>query len=146
MGRAKRANDGGTAFHALNRANARATVFHKPDDYAAFETVLREARERIDVRVLSYWLMPNHWHLVLWLRENGDLSRFLGWLTLTHTQRWHARQRPSGSGTVQVLPRSGRRTLYHRLSISGTKRIAGKPLFASRRLAVVEPVPPPSKG
>jgi len=98
MGRAKRANDGGTVFHALNRANARATVFHKPDDYAAFETVLREARERIDVRVLSYCLMPNHWHLVLWPREDGDLSRFLGWITLTHTQRWHAHYRTPGSG------------------------------------------------
>ena len=98
MGRAKRANDGGMVFHALNRANARAPMFHKPEDYAAFENVLREARERSDMRVLSYCLMPNHWHLVLWPREDGDLSRFMGWLTLTHTQRWHAHYRTTGTG------------------------------------------------
>ena len=32
--------------------------------------------------------MPNHWHLVLWPQEDGLLSRFMNWLTLTHTQRW----------------------------------------------------------
>ena len=53
-------------FHVLNRANARATIFEKPDDYAAFERVLREALDRVDMRVLAYCLMPNHWHLVLW--------------------------------------------------------------------------------
>ena len=98
MGRAKRANDGGMVFHALNRANARAQTFHQPEDYAAFETVLLEARERSGMRVLSYCLMPNHWHLVLWPRNDGDLSSFMGWLTLTHTQRWHAHYRTTGTG------------------------------------------------
>ena len=42
--------------------------------------------------------MPNHWHLVLWPRAQRELSRFVGWLTLTHTQRWHAHYRNVGSG------------------------------------------------
>ncbi|MBI5757981.1 MAG: transposase, partial [Planctomycetales bacterium] len=98
MGRAKRADDGGMVFHVLNRANARATIFEKPEDYAAFERVLGEARERVDMRVLAYCLMPNHWHLVLWPRRDGDLSKFMGWLTLTHTQRWHAHHHTVGTG------------------------------------------------
>ena len=98
MGRAKRADDGGMVFHVLNRANARATIFGKPEDYAAFERVLSEALDRVDMRVLSYCLMPNHWHLVLWPRRDGDLSKFMGWLTLTHTQRWHAHHRTTGTG------------------------------------------------
>jgi putative transposase len=44
--------------------------------------------------------MPNHWHLLVWPREDGELSRFVGWLTLTHTQRWHAHRRSTGSGHV----------------------------------------------
>jgi putative transposase len=48
--------------------------------------------------LLSYALMPNHWHLVVWPKEDGDLSRFVGWLTLTHTQRWHAHRRNAGTG------------------------------------------------
>ena len=85
-------------FHALNRANARADLFYKPEDYAAFESVLAEARERTGMRVLSYCLMPNHWHLVLWPKQDGDMSRFMGWLTLTHTQRWHAHYQSAGTG------------------------------------------------
>ncbi len=85
-------------FHALNRANARAQVFYEPEDYAAFEAILCEARERFDMRILSYCLMPNHWHLVVWPKGTGDLSRFMGWVTLTHTQRWHAHYRSAGTG------------------------------------------------
>jgi putative transposase len=44
--------------------------------------------------------MPNHWHLIVWPRTDGELSRFVGWLTLTHTQRWHAHRRSAGSGHV----------------------------------------------
>jgi putative transposase len=98
MGRAKRVADGGMVFHVLNRANARGTIFEKPDDYAAFERVLSEALDRVAMRVLSYCLMPNHWHLVLWPRRDGDLSKFMGWLTLTHTQRWHAHFHTVGTG------------------------------------------------
>jgi putative transposase len=34
----------------------------------------------------------------VWPRKDGDLSRFTGWLTLTHTQRWHAHRHTAGSG------------------------------------------------
>ena len=44
--------------------------------------------------------MPNHWHLVLWPRRDGDLSGYLRWLTVTHVQRWHAHYQTSGSGSL----------------------------------------------
>jgi len=44
--------------------------------------------------------MPNHWHLIVWPRQDGELSRFVGWLTLTHTQRWPAHRHSQGSGHV----------------------------------------------
>jgi len=100
MGRPHRAAEGGYVYHVLNRANARMTIFEKDDDYAAFEAVLAEAVERTAMRLLAYCVMPNHWHLVVWPRKEGELSRFVGWLTLTHTQRWHAHRRSTGSGHV----------------------------------------------
>ena len=87
-------------YHVLNRANTRMTIFKKDEDYAAFEVVLQEAVERTGMRLLAYCVMPNHWHLVLWPQADGDLSKFTGWLTLTHTQRWHAHRRSVGSGHV----------------------------------------------
>jgi putative transposase len=87
MGRPKRADEAGWVFHVLNRANARMTIFDGDADYQAFERVLEEAVERTRTRLLAYCVMPNHWHMVVWPRQAGELSRFVGWLTLTHTQR-----------------------------------------------------------
>ncbi len=75
-------------------------IFRKNEDFIAFETVLQEAVARTDTRLLSYCLMGNHWHLVVWPRKDDELSRFVGWLTLTHTQRWHAHRQSAGSGHV----------------------------------------------
>ena len=52
------------------------------------------------MRLLAWCVMPNHWHLVLWPRRDGDLSEFMRWLTVTHTQRWHAAHRTSGTGPL----------------------------------------------
>ena len=100
MGRPQRAAQGGYVYHVLNRANARMTIFEDAGDYEAFEKVLAEAVERTATRLLAYCLMPNHWHLLVWPGKNGELSRFVGWLTLTHTQRWHAHRHSTGSGHV----------------------------------------------
>lgn len=100
MGRPLRAAEGGYIYHVLNRANARMTIFGDAGDYDAFERVLGAAVERTGTRLLSYCVMPNHWHLVLWPRRDDELSRFVGWLTLTHTQRWHAHRHSTGSGHV----------------------------------------------
>lgn len=98
MPRPKRAAEGGLVYHALNRANARLAIFDTEEDYAAFQRVLAQAVVRDDMRLLAYCLMPNHFHLVLWPPEDGDLSRFMRWLTVTHTQRWHAHHRTAGTG------------------------------------------------
>jgi putative transposase len=98
MPRPLRATEGGLVYHALNRSNARLTIFDEDEDYAAFERVLGEAIARFEMRLLAYCIMPNHFHFVVWPREDGDLSRFMRWVTLTHTQRWHAYHQTAGSG------------------------------------------------
>jgi len=45
MPRPPRADESGGLYHALNRANLRATIFHKKEDYAAFECVVAEGLE-----------------------------------------------------------------------------------------------------
>ena len=87
MGRPRRADDGGLIDHVLNRANARMTIFGNDGDYEAFERVLEEAVDRTRTRLLAYCVMPNHCHLIVWPRQDGELSRFVGWVTLTHTRR-----------------------------------------------------------
>jgi putative transposase len=98
MPRTARAAPGGSVFHVLNRANGRLTLFRKPEDYLAFERVLVEAHRRVPLRLLDWCVMPNHWHMVLWPRRDGEVSEFLRWLTLTHAQRWKAAHAAVGHG------------------------------------------------
>jgi len=100
MGRSKRIVLGGLIYHVINRSNAGMQIFDSKGDYEAFERIMWQASERFGMRILSYCIMPNHWHLILWPGQDGDLSRFMGWLTLTHTQRWHAHRQSVGSGHV----------------------------------------------
>lgn len=100
MGRPPRAAEGGLIYHALNRANGRLALFEVDADYDAFLGVLAEAVTRHAVRLLAFCVMPNHFHLVLRPEADGELSRFMRWLTLTHTQRWHAYRQSAGTGHV----------------------------------------------
>jgi putative transposase len=52
------------------------------------------------MRLLAYCLMPNHWHLVLFPPHDGDMSRYLQWLTVTHMRRWHERHKSVGTGPL----------------------------------------------
>ena len=102
MPRRARSIIGGYPYHVLNRANGRLRLFKKDADFAAFEQVLAEAHERVPLRILGYVLMGNHWHFVVWPRRGEDeqVSEFFRWLTVTHSQRWHAHHGTSGTGHV----------------------------------------------
>jgi putative transposase len=73
-------------------------IFDNDQDYRLFEEILEEGAEKYDMRILAYCLMPNHWHLVLYPRKDGDLSKFMSWITNTHTRRWHVAKETVGQG------------------------------------------------
>ena len=59
------------------------------------------------MRILAYCLMPNHFHLVLWPQEDGDVSRWMQWLQTTHVRRYHEHYRTSGhvwQGRFKAFP------------------------------------------
>ena len=100
MPRRIRATAGGLVYHVLNRGVGRMRLFRKAADFSAMEQVLGEAVQRTRTRLLAYCLMSNHWHLLFWPREDGELSEVMRWLTVTHTQRWHANRHTSGTGPI----------------------------------------------
>ena len=55
---------------------------------------------RAPIRLLAYSLMPNHWHMVVWPRKDGDMTEFLRWLTITYSQRLHAYRHTTGYGHI----------------------------------------------
>ncbi len=100
MPRPRRADEAGGIYHALNRGNRRATIFHCDEDYWAFENILSEALEQYDVKIFSYQLMPNHYHLILRPEVDGEMGRFMKWIGGTHTMRYNFHYEKVGQGHV----------------------------------------------
>lgn len=98
MPRTARAIEAGLVYHVLNRGNGRMRLFHKDEDFAAFERVLAEGLDRYPVDLLTYCLMSNHWHLVLAPRTDEALGRLMGWVGVTHVRRHHQHYHTRGGG------------------------------------------------
>lgn len=100
MPRTARFAPGGMIYHVLNRGVGKQNLFFKDEDYLAFESVIAETLEKRSMRILSYCLMPNHWHFVLWPENDGDLGKFMQRLTVTHVTRWQKHHDRVGYGHV----------------------------------------------
>ena len=74
-------------FHVLNRGVARMQLFEKAGDYEALERVLAETLQEAPMRVCSYCVMPNHWHMLLWPEHDGDMARFMQRMTIQRRAR-----------------------------------------------------------
>ena len=98
MPRLSRVAVGDTVYHALNRSNGRVTIFHNKEDYQHFESLLLEGVNMIGMRILAYCIMPNHWHLVLHPKQDGDLSEFMRWVTTTHVRQRRVKTKSVGEG------------------------------------------------
>ena len=98
MARPKRKTKGGYFYHVLNRANGRLRIFKKRDDFLAFEKIIGEIQERVNVDVFGYCLMSNHWHLLLRPNKDGDLSEFMRLVSVTHATRYHHSHGTAGTG------------------------------------------------
>ncbi len=98
---------GGFCYHIINRGNGRAQVFHGEADYREFVKLMAATGERLAPRLLAYCLMPNHVHLVLWPREDGEVSRCMQWLMTAQVRRHHRRHGSDGhlwQGRFKAFP------------------------------------------
>ncbi len=75
-------------------------LFSKDRDYEAFEEIVAKTLLSCPMRICAYFLMPNHWHFVLWPEREGDLAAFMQKLTITHVRNWQENRRCVGTGHV----------------------------------------------
>jgi len=98
MPRIARVSVADTFYHVLNRANGRLRIFNSDDDYRFFESLLAEAKDFFNMRIYTYCIMPNHWHLLLRPRNNSDMGEFMHWVTTTHVRTYRTLTRTIGEG------------------------------------------------
>jgi len=90
----------GAAFHVMNRAVRNTILFEKDGDFDAFIAVVLESLKRFRVEIISFQLMPNHWHFVVTCDRIDEISRWMHWVAGTHANRWNGAHRCRGSGAV----------------------------------------------
>jgi len=85
----------GAWYHVMNRGRRAEAIFSDPRDYSAFIDLLKDTSEAWNVRIASYCLMPNHYHLLLQTPE-ANISRVMRHLNGVYTQRFNRRHRCDG--------------------------------------------------
>lgn len=63
--------------HVFNRGNRKRVVFQDEEDYRVFLEYVEQNCEKWNVNVVTYSLLPNHYHLVLQQLEGNNLSKFM---------------------------------------------------------------------
>jgi putative transposase len=110
MPRGPRAIRPGVCYHVINRGNNRRQLFHRPADYAAFVTLIGQARDLVPLDLFAVCLMPNHFHVVLRPCERDAVGRWMHWLLTSHAQRYNRAHAIDGrvwQGRYKAFPIEG---------------------------------------
>ena len=143
MPRTARASVGGLCYHVLNRGNARAEIFRKPEDSAAFLALLRAAIERVSVRPLPGLLRHADTCSPGRVAHEGSGSESIPALAVDRTcaplssalsVEW-----PCVAGAVQGLSHSAGRPSLDGAAVHRAQSVTGRTGGAGGRVAVVKP-------
>jgi len=143
MARPLRVEYPGAHYHVINRGNQRQIVFRSDADHELFLDKLWLFASQFGVNIMSYCLMPNHFHLYL-ATPSPNLSRFMQALLTSFTITLNRRRRSSGhlfQGRFKAVPVESEQygselSRYIHLNPIRTVRARALPLEDKRRLLV----------
>jgi putative transposase len=95
MARPLRIQFPGAYYHVTCRGNERRKIFIDRTDHAIFYERLTRSLEIHNVCLLSYVLMPNHFHLLI-TTPDANLSEFMRHLNISYTASFNRRHHRAG--------------------------------------------------
>ena len=98
MARPLRIKEANLIFHVLNRANSKLRIFQQQIDYIDFNELLIKSIAKYKIKIYAYIIMPTHWHFVCSSKIEGEISRWMAWLQMMHTRKWHQKHQSIGQG------------------------------------------------
>lgn len=87
----------GNIYHVFNRGAHQLTIFRRPIHFRKCIQLLLKYSIKYRVSLLSYCLMPNHYHLVLKQEGGGSISRFLQTTFNSYVQYYNLLETHSGT-------------------------------------------------
>ena len=82
-------------YHIMNRGRRSENIFSDEKDYILFTELLKETSEMWNIRIASYCLVPNHYHMLVQTPE-ANISRSMRHLNGVYTQRYNRRHNCDG--------------------------------------------------
>ena len=86
----------GSVHHVVQRGLNRATVFKEAKDYKQFKYLMLRYLTRCEINIHNYCLMPNHIHILLYVKEQAHLSKFMQSLSLVSSSYYRGNFNYSG--------------------------------------------------
>ncbi|MBD2482281.1 transposase [Planktothrix sp. FACHB-1365] len=86
----------GNYYHVYNRGNNRQLIFFERDNYIYFLRQLRNHLITNGVDIIAYCLMPNHYHLLVYL-QTDNFSDLMQSFSLSYTKAMNKRYHRVGS-------------------------------------------------
>lgn len=83
-------------YHVINRGNCRMKIFYEDEDYQEFIELIEKYTKEINVRLMSYCIMPNHFHFVLRPKVGKDMSEWMRRVLTAQVRNYHKRHLTNG--------------------------------------------------
>ncbi|HDL20731.1 MAG TPA: hypothetical protein ENH30_05575 [Nitrospirae bacterium] len=87
MARPLRIQYPGAVYHITCRGNARANIYKDNKDRKTFLELLRESQKIYGIKIYSYVLMSNHYHLLI-ETPKGNRSEYMRHFNMRYTRPW----------------------------------------------------------
>jgi len=72
-------------YHIMIRGNNRSAIFHEDDDFKYFLKLLKENKDKSDIKIYHYILMNNHVHIILKAVTGKSLSETFKRTNISYT-------------------------------------------------------------
>lgn len=95
MARSIRIEFENACYHVVAHGNEGRAIFGKDEDRLLFQELIKLIVQQYGVRVMSWVLMDNHYHLLV-QTPRGNLTQAIGWLQTTYTIRFNQKYRRIG--------------------------------------------------
>ncbi len=95
MARPLRIQYPGAVYHITCRGNARQDIYKDDKDRRAFLEILTESQKIYSIKIYSYVLMSNHYHLLL-ETPKGNISYYMRHFNMRYTSHYNRRHKKVG--------------------------------------------------